>query len=284
MLKKCGWEERIGRARDLARSTAHAREIVAFYAEVLAWQHEVFKCIGSNTQVQRLTGALSVDQPVVMSYFGSLLDLACRHGSEALASEARELRTGAATWKELLTSCWNGEPEGAGSFFARACLQPYLELLADRQTPPFDSALIETRAEGGNSAVGPRRLCPFCGRKPQLALLSDEALSPGSLEGAAEGGRRFLMCGDCLTAWPFQRIACASCGESDPQRLPYYSTPEQPHLRVECCDSCRRYIKCFDLTRDRRPVPVVDELATISIDLWANGQGYTKLRPNLAGM
>jgi FdhE protein len=55
-------------------------------------------------------------------------------------------------------------------------------------------------------------------------------------------------------------------------------------MRVECCDTCRRYLKSIDLTKDARLVPLVDELAAIPLDLWALEQGYRKIQPNLAGM
>lgn len=92
------------------------------------------------------------------------------------------------------------------------------------------------------------------------------------------------MCGDCLTIWAYQRIACANCLEQDPHQLPYYAADALPHIRVECCDSCKHYLKSIDLTKDSRPVPTVDELAALPLDLWAREQGYRKIQPNLAGM
>jgi FdhE protein len=50
---------------------------------------------------------------------------------------------------------------------------------------------------------------------------------------------------------------------------------------VDACDSCRRYVKTIDLTRDGTAVPIVDDIATLTLDLWARGQGYERLRPNL---
>jgi FdhE protein len=44
------------------------------------------------------------------------------------------------------------------------------------------------------------------------------------------------------------------------------------------------YIKSVDLTRDGRAVPVVDELATVALNVWAEKQGYTKLESNLLGL
>jgi formate dehydrogenase maturation protein FdhE len=53
---------------------------------------------------------------------------------------------------------------------------------------------------------------------------------------------------------------------------------------VEACDTCRYYIKTIDLTKNGRAVPVVDELATIPLNLWAHQHGYVKLRANLLGI
>ncbi len=92
------------------------------------------------------------------------------------------------------------------------------------------------------------------------------------------------MCGDCLTTWPFPRVTCAYCEETAPHNLPYYSTTEVPNVRVDCCDRCMHYIKSIDLTKDRRPIPLVDELAAITLDLWAQERGYAKVQPNLAGI
>jgi len=56
------------------------------------------------------------------------------------------------------------------------------------------------------------------------------------------------------------------------------------HVRVEACEWCRRYIKTVDLTKDGRAVPVVDELATIPLSLWAAEHGYLKCAANLLGL
>ncbi len=280
MLAKQSWDQRVQRAQELAQLAQHSSEILSFYAEVLVWQRDVFGRISGD-----LTGSFEHDHPVVLGQFGSLVHLVQRCGSEVLAAEAAEICSATGRWKELLFNYWNGELPAGQSFFARACLQPYLEALSDFGKPPFDSSLAHSRPnEGNGDKESLSRLCPFCRRRPQVALLSDEAAAGGGLEGGVEGGRRFLMCGDCLTIWPFARVTCAFCEESDPGKLPYYSTTQVPNVRVECCDSCMHYIKSIDLTKDRRPVPLVDELSTITLDLWAQERGYTKVLPNLAGI
>ena len=52
-------------------------------------------------------------------------------------------------------------------------------------------------------------------------------------------------------------------------------------MRVECCDACKTYIKTADLVENGLAEPVVDEMAAISLDLWAQKQGYSKLQVNL---
>ena len=59
---------------------------------------------------------------------------------------------------------------------------------------------------------------------------------------------------------------------------------ELGHVRVEACDTCRRYIKTIDMTKNGSAVPVVDELAAAPLDLWASEHGYSKLQPNILGL
>jgi FdhE protein len=40
-------------------------------------------------------------------------------------------------------------------------------------------------------------------------------------------------------------------------------------------------LKTVDLTKNGLAVPVVDEIAAIPLDLWAQGRGYNKLQVNL---
>jgi formate dehydrogenase maturation protein FdhE len=99
-----------------------------------------------------------------------------------------------------------------------------------------------------------------------------------------EGGKRFLLCAVCSAEWEFNRVRCPACGNEDKDTLPVYTADEFPHIRIEACDKCRIYLKSIDLTKNGLAVPEVDEIASVSLDLWAADQGYTKLRPNLLGL
>jgi len=153
-----------------------------------------------------------------------------------------------------------GEPASeAYAFFGRALLQPYTESLARR----------------GYTPLGPSRsTCPFCGEKPQVGVLREEG----------DGGKRSLICSLCSTEWDFRRVLCPGCGEESLDKLPIYKASEFDYIRVEACDSCHTYIKSVDLTRNGLAVPVVDELATIPLNIWAEENGYSKLQLNLLGM
>lgn len=109
-------------------------------------------------------------------------------------------------------------------------------------------------------------LCPFCGEKPAVAVLRPEG----------DGGKRFLLCSLCATEWEFRRLVCAHCGEEDKEKLPIYTAEQFPYIRIEACDTCRTYLKAIDLTKNGLAVPAVDELASISLDLWAQEQGYER--------
>jgi Protein involved in formate dehydrogenase formation len=209
----------------------------------------------------------------------------------------------------------------SGQFFTKIALQPYAECLASIGVRPRDrdrlrgrersGASGEARAERsepvggqgsptiqgkyGSGASGEARAersepvggqgsptiqgkyaCPFCGGAPQLSILESA--------GDADGGGRQLLCGTCLTVWPFRRVLCAHCGEEDEHRLAYYHSPAFDHLRVDACDTCRHYLKTVDLTRLGIAVPVVDEVAGASLDLWALEHDYQKIELNLVGL
>lgn len=118
--------------------------------------------------------------------------------------------------------------------------------------------------------------CPFCAGLPWVSSRRD-----GS---AMEGARRTLSCSLCGNEWVFGRILCPACFEQDPRKLPVFSSERHPGVRIEAYEVCRRYVKSIDLSRDARPIPEVDDLASIALDLWASEQGFTRVEAGLAGL
>ena len=103
----------------------------------------------------------------------------------------------------------------------------------------------------------------------------------GILRPEGDGAKRSLLCSFCSMEWEYRRIVCPSCGQEDVERLPIYTTGDFAHIRVEACDACKHFIKTIDLTKNGRAVPVVDELGSLPLTLWAEDKGYRRLQQNL---
>jgi formate dehydrogenase accessory protein FdhE len=199
---------------------------------------------------------------IFASKFGSFLLVVEKNGPTLLAELASDLRaSGRDHWLELLRKAW-GEfcPSDPQGFLAQAFLQPYAELLRSHLSLP-----------SGESRYA---ICPFCHRKPSVGVLRQ----------MGEGASRSLICGFCAAEWDFRRLVCPGCGEENDKMLPIFTATEFDYIRVECCESCKTYLKTIDLTKDGRAEPLVDELASAPLDLWAREHGYAKLQPNLLGM
>lgn len=93
-----------------------------------------------------------------------------------------------------------------------------------------------------------------------------------------------LVCALCGGEWLFGRILCPACGEEDPRKLPIFQNEKYPGVRLETCETCHRYVKTIDMSEDARPIPEIDDLVSISMDLWAIEEGFTRIEPGLAGV
>jgi formate dehydrogenase accessory protein FdhE len=256
------WERRIRRARQLAATAGPSASLVAFYAGLLRAQQGVYDAFNR----QRPTGSLEQDLTLVASNSAVVLSDVADHGPAPLAAEARALRdSGESAIKELLLTYWHARSDRA--FFAKALLQPYGEWLAEAGVRPIDP--VRPRTDNH---------CPHCGGAPQLSILEAGNSTTG------DGASRLLQCACCLARWPFRRVVCPACGEEDERKLGYFQSPAFEHVRVDACDSCRRYLKNVDLARLGLAVPLVDEVAAVPLDVWAREQGYEKIELNLVGL
>jgi len=211
--------------------------------------------------------------------FPKLLALLERIAPAPLAQAAASLRQkGPDEWQQVIADFCKYElviAEGSEAFRERGddgsealprerllawiVLQPYAEYLADRRAP--------------RNVDGTPSTCPLCGGKPIVGVLRAEG----------DGAKKSLICMLCGHEWMFRRIYCPACGEEREPQIAFYSAPEIAHVRVDVCDTCHTYLKSVDLTKMGLAVPVVDELATIPLDLWAREHGYQKLQINLLG-
>lgn len=262
------WQRRIARAEQLGAEHTFAAEILRFYSALARFQKHFYgEIVRSSAEPSRAAQESEPFakplSPELVPRFERFLSVIELNGPGALQEVARRLRSGSEDSNiEFLTAFWQGDEtvalnSGPGDFFARAFLQPYAASLRERSNFHWS---------------GPTPfLCPFCKRKPGV----------GVLRPLGDGGQRFLVCSFCLAEWDFRRIVCPGCGEENHARLPVYTAEELKHVRVEACDSCRIYIKTVDMTKSGLAEPVVDEIASIPLDLWAQQHGYAKWQVNL---
>jgi len=264
-MKVSPWQRRIHRAQELAGQHPSVAEILGFYVHVARFQEDLHHRLNAALPQQSASTnpeLTPTELAELASRFEPFLSVAEEHGPKPLAELSRELRARDQDfWPELLDASWIAHsPSGAQELLAQAFLQPYAELLRSR------ASLRPTQTSYA--------LCPFCDRKPAL----------GALRQMGDGAARSMVCSFCLAEWEFRRIVCPGCAEENDKKLPVFTASDFDYIRVECCDVCKTYIKSVDLTKNGRAEPLVDELASAPLDLWAREHGYTKLHNNLLGM
>ena len=264
---KAPWQRRIERAEELAREHPFAKEMLGFHVHLVRFQQDLYnklrKSDAPGAQPASIAGALRPPElSKLIPAFAAFLSMVEARGPEKLSKLSRGLRgQSEELWSDLLNSCWTmHSPSDTQGLLARAFLQPYAEFLRS-----------STPSQVGGSAPA---ICPFCRRKPGLGVMRQRG----------DGASRSLICSFCLAEWEFRRIVCPACGEENSGKVPVYVTPDFDYIRIECCDSCKTYLKTVDLTKNGLAEPVVDEIASAPLDLWAQEHGYSKLELNLIGM
>jgi hypothetical protein len=254
------YEERRRRAAELASAWPFAGQVLTLYSALLEPQQEAY---------EEALRAGPADLGEVAGYcaervIAGIVEATVAAAPEPLVASAQTLLYGGDLAAPVSRWLAGEELDAFTAYFARAAGQPVLE------------ALVERGLLGG---LGDGLLhCPACGGPPQLAYqgVSDDPLLTAP---------RRLVCSRCSTAWTYPRMVCAGCGEADTSRLHIYSEGERfPHLRVDACDSCRRYLLTVDLVKEPAAVPVVDEAAAIPLDLYARDRGFQKVASNQFGL
>ncbi|MCI0484782.1 MAG: formate dehydrogenase accessory protein FdhE [candidate division NC10 bacterium] len=146
-------------------------------------------------------------------------------------------------------------------FVGRALAAPFVAETVRRITPG-------TAGPGRGTPLGGH--CGICGSPPSVARLR------------REDGKRLLTCGLCGTEWEFERLACPWCNSQDAAVLTILRADEAEPRWIEACERCRGYVKTVD--ERRLPVggviiPVVEETATLHLDLLAEREGYIRRLP-----
>jgi len=277
------WPLRRERAAELAERYPHAVEMLRLYLALTVVQEAAYLAnppppLAGGTQGIYPSPARGGGQG------GGIASLAVEHVMPGVIDATvevgpRTLRDGviavyaSANLEDMIQRWLDQQPLNPfETYLARASASPLLEALTTST-----SAISPPPLAGEGQGGGMSQHCPNCGGLPQLSYfaVSGEALVSGP---------RYLVCSRCANNWIFSRMMCAGCGESNGTKLPIYQEQEQlPHARVDGCQTCRKYLLTFDLRRETRAVPVVDEIAALPLDLYARDQGLTKITPNLMG-
>lgn len=253
------WTDRRRRTAELRQQYGFAAQVLTLYGALLDVQQDAFEAARANPpSPDALIGF------VTGRVLPKVVDATIAAGPEKL-SAAVVARFHSSDLEDMVGRWLRSEEQSlVDRYLARASTQPVLEAGGDHL---------------GLACAGPRdkRHCPSCGGLPQLAYtaLSGEPLVTGP---------RYLVCCRCQGTWQYPRLVCAGCGEDSAPKLISYSESEVlPHLRVEGCHSCRRYLLSVDLRQQVSAVPAVDELAALPLDLHAQELGLRKVVPNLMG-
>lgn len=256
------WQKCIDRASVLAARDEATKPLLDAYRRLLVLQVGCDATICAHTE--RLTGSLERDLDVVRSCAPQILHEVSNFGPPDLVEHGRRLlEDGELAIDSILLEEWRAPADR--SFFAKVLLQPYAHCLASHGIRPIDRHLPHRNGR-----------CPFCAGAPLVSVLHHAADD--------DAGGRDLVCGTCLTSWPFRRVLCANCGEDDEAQLGYFHSPSYDHVRIDACERCKHYLKSVDLTRLGFAVPIVDEVAAAPLDLWARERGYQKIELNLVGL
>ncbi len=280
------WTARRGRAGALRERYPFAREILDLYHALLDIQEPAF----ANARADR-PAASSLPGYVAERVLPAVADVTCARGPVSLSGLVSH-RVRDANPAEIIRGWLAGEEQSpVDRYLARASTGPVLEALGQA---------------AGAACAGPRdrRHCPTCGGPPQVSYSAPSAE-------ALVTAPRYLVCARCSTGWPYLRMTCAACGEGESSHLTIYAEegtaeaqatghvvrglgqapqegtgegPRFPHMRIEACTTCSKYLLSVDLTRDPRAVPVVDDLAAVPLDLFAADRGFAKVMPNLMGV
>ena len=259
------WAAHRPRGNALRGRHPHAAEMLALYLALLDVWEETWQAARADPPDALPAWAAEHAAPLVVRCTE-------RSGPEPLAAAVRDLRS----VEPVLAGWLAGDELGpVERYLARAALRGPLE------------ALDAGAGCAGDPAPRDERHCPDCGGQPQLSYRTNA-------DDALVSGRRHLSCVRCARHWPYSASACASCGETG--RRAYFAEhpggpvigrrPADavfPHLRIEACESCSRYLIDIDLGVDARAVPEVDELTALPLDLYAAERGLAKIAPNLMG-
>ena len=210
---------------------------------------------------------LPVDRDTATAFLSGLLDVLRRVGREGHADLDRiggGLSAGSLDLASLYVACLARKRDVVDQ--AAAALSVQAPLLTFVLEIPLKTALesVSSSLPPGQFVGWKEGYCPVCGSRAGMAELSGDE------------GKRLLSCSACFFRWPYPRIQCPYCGNTDPETLSYFTAGDGP-TRVGVCRSCSRYLKTRDARLGNADVPLeAEDLATLHLDLLAGKEGFER--------
>jgi formate dehydrogenase accessory protein FdhE len=274
------WESRRRRAHDLAERKPHVSELLGFYLDLLDIQEPVYHdaASGRHRGVSKRPASPAawldqLDGDALADPFRTFASAVGRSATDIIEAAAGAVSIARTDTLSRLLSTYGARGDLAAVAAEFDCAIEPIAFLARAFVMPLVEA-VRVRYASEPVSVDPRS-CPSCGAKPQACIIVDRA---------EVKGQRRLVCSLCDASWPFPRASCPACGTHDAESLLYHSAETVKHGRVEECKRCRTYIKSFDLRIDGATVAVVDDIASVELDLWATEQNLTKIATNPLGL
>ena len=143
----------------------------------------------------------------------------------------------------------------------------FLFLLQNATKPSIEAGMKQIQKDI-ESEKWSKGICPVCGSLPHLSLLREEI------------GKRFLLCSYCGHPWPTERFLCPFCNNSRQDSLHYFCADGEESYRIDVCDKCLQYIKTIDTRKTEVIDPLLEDLATLHLDLLASQKGYRRPVPS----
>lgn len=171
---------------------------------------------------------------------------------------------------------------------AQALLDPPGAAEVDAAAAPLVMAALQVRWVALTARLGADEVpaldvpgvCPLCGSLPVASVV--HATPP-------HAGHRYLHCALCACEWHLVRVQCSRCGAAG-KDIAYHSLTaidrepipgeDLPGVRAETCESCRGYRKILYMETDPDLDPIVDDLATLALDLLLGERGYERASAN----
>ncbi len=214
------------------------------------------------------------DFPLDIEASVKLFETLCQIGIEANPHMALQIRK--------IRQALGGKKIDLRNLLQKGVKEPRVDQLADElgldkkvfsflihgSTKPSVEAGLEQLQSELHTETWLKGNCPACGSFPTLSLLKEEV------------GKRYLLCSFCGYQWRIDRLFCPFCANRDHESLHYLFAEGEEAYRIDLCEKCHQYIKTIDTRNLQESDPVLEDLATLHLDILAAQKGYKRPTSN----